>query len=166
LGETSNNSSPFFKAMLWFLGIGFALLLIGCIGAYYVAYKMMNPPPSHFQDLDRLSDETKGMAGLYLSEPIDHVYIYKEHRFFGNTYLRYHFLQAADFEKHRKSEERKPPAEKYNTVTWDLAVDVPEAIRPWWVRKNQPDCELFGTMDCYKIYDAANHIVYVFRSGG
>lgn len=173
--------------MYWFLGIAFVILVIGCAGSYYIVHKMMDPPPSHFQNLDGLTEETKGISNLHLSEPIDHVYIYKEHHLFGDTYLRYHFLRAEDFEKHRKGaeqtqrEENRKRAElsqqeennqgstsycRQQAITWENTANAPEEIRSWWACKSQPDFELFGTTDFYEIYDVANKIVYVYRSGG
>jgi hypothetical protein len=179
--------SPVIRAMNWFLGIAFVILVIGCAGAYYIGYKMWNPPPSHFQDLDRLTEETKTISNLfYLSESIDHVYIYREHRIFGDTYLRYHFIRAEDFEKHRKSAERSQREENRKraeqsqqeengqgsisyrgqyAITWENTANAPEEIRSWWACKSQPHFELFGTMEYYEVYDVANNIVYVYRSG-
>jgi hypothetical protein len=132
----------------------------------YTAWKAWNKPPIHLQDLDHFPAEAAFVAISGRDISIDHVYLFREQRLRGDTYLRYHFLHREDFEKYKPKIQQIPQEHNYRIVKWESVVDVPETIRAWWVWKVQPDCELSGTMDSYQVYDAANNVVYVYRSGG
>jgi hypothetical protein len=132
----------------------------------YTAWKAWNKPPIHLQDLDHLPAEAAFVAISGRDVPIDHVYVFREQRLFGDTFLRYHFVHREDFEKYKPKIPQIPQEDSFDMVKWETVVEVPETIRSWWVRKDQRDCELSGTMDRYEVFDAANDVVYVYRSGG
>jgi hypothetical protein len=164
--------SPVFTATICFLTIASVAFLV----VLYNVKQAMNPPPSIFQNLDHFSEEAKNASGFSVRVPVDHVYIYTERNLRGGCYLRYHFLNPADFEKERQrikydfDMQVRKMREFYENSDWQPTTSEPydlkiDAMKSWWDWKDhQPDCEVYRiSKDMDYIFDKARHIVYIAR---
>jgi hypothetical protein len=150
--------------------------LFGFLGVgMYSFYRTWHRSPIHLQDVDQSSDEAKAVVnncGIGNS-PVDHIYIYRERTLRGSTYIRFHYVNPADFEKRRQNEiAQRRHAEKNRPKDGSFPRDPDEAykampdMQSWWVQKDQPDCEEYcQNIQEYVVLDKANNVIYIYFSG-